>query len=132
MVCNGTICGENPGQNKDRKRKDQGPGAPGDIASRTKEAQTRSMREANPEASRTPLINPSREVKGMEVYMTKLGEENASLLRLIADMNGHMQGLTLGLGKVRVAKQESNHEWGERLERILQKRSPEMPLSKPL
>jgi hypothetical protein len=86
--------------------------------------------EASP--SQAPLNNPSREVKEMEMNMAKIGEQNALLLRLIADMNGHMQGLALGVGEVRGVQQQTNKEWGERLEKIMQRPHPEMPLSKPL
>jgi hypothetical protein len=47
-------------------------------------------------------------------------------------MNGHMQGLALGVGEVRGVQQQTNKEWGERLEKIMQRPHPEMPLSKPL
>jgi hypothetical protein len=68
----------------------------------------------------------------MEVNMAKLGEQNALLLKLIADMNGHMQGLALGVGEVRGAQQQTNKEWNERLEKIMQKPPQEVPLSRPL
>ncbi len=69
--------------------------------------QTRSLPRAFPRQDQ-PLPRQFQnfpKIKQVEVNMARIGERNALILRLIADIIGHMQGMALGVVEVRGAQQ---------------------------